>query len=85
VPLYEFDCPACGHGFEELVAVGARAACPSCGREDAHRRYSTVARPLRIGLRGAEARRSNAVRRDREAVRREKFVTERRARREQSS
>ena len=82
MPLYDFDCPGCGHSFEELVGVGEVPACPGCGHEDPQRRYSTVARLARIGLRGGDARRSNAVRRDREYVRREQFVTERRARRE---
>ena len=34
MPLYEFECPACGRVFEELRRSGddAEAACPDCGR-----------------------------------------------------
>ena len=32
MPLYEYQCSACGNRFEDLVAVDAPApACPSCG------------------------------------------------------
>lgn len=34
MPLYEFECPACGRVFEELRRSGdeAEAACPECGQ-----------------------------------------------------
>ena len=32
MPLYEYQCTACGHGFEQIQKVGARAPrCPACG------------------------------------------------------
>ncbi|KHK03012.1 FmdB family zinc ribbon protein [Desulfovibrio sp. TomC] len=33
MPLYEYQCPACGRVFEELRRSGdeAEAACPECG------------------------------------------------------
>ena len=42
MPIYEFECGACGERFEELVAMGTDAArCPSCGAEQAERRLSS--------------------------------------------
>jgi putative FmdB family regulatory protein len=44
VPIYEFECGDCGERFEELVAAGTeRTTCPSCGAEDADRRFSSFA------------------------------------------
>jgi putative FmdB family regulatory protein len=63
MPIYEFDCAGCGEGFEELVAMGATPACPHCGSREVERRISLVAPRLKIGLRGGDARRSEAKRR----------------------
>jgi len=30
MPLYEFDCRACGHRFETLVRKGDNPSCPAC-------------------------------------------------------
>lgn len=30
VPIYEYECDACGHNFELLIRGGAEAACPAC-------------------------------------------------------
>jgi putative FmdB family regulatory protein len=30
MPLYEYDCEACGHRFEVLVFAGDRPECPKC-------------------------------------------------------
>jgi putative FmdB family regulatory protein len=47
MPLYEFDCHACGERFERLVrpSSGPAAApvCPSCGSEDLERVISAFA------------------------------------------
>ena len=42
MPLYEFDCRACGRTFEKLVRVGGEAdvGCPECGRPDVRKRPS---------------------------------------------
>ena len=34
MPLYEYECPACGRVFEELRRAGdeSDAACPQCGK-----------------------------------------------------
>lgn len=33
VPLYRYECPSCGEGFEELKKLDERATepCPKCG------------------------------------------------------
>jgi putative FmdB family regulatory protein len=33
MPIYEYQCTACQHGFEELVSMSAaNPACPECGK-----------------------------------------------------
>jgi putative FmdB family regulatory protein len=82
MPVYDFECPACGERFEALVAVGASAPCPACGASEATRRLSPFAGPFKLGLRGAAARRSDAARRVREQQRREGFARQREERRQ---
>lgn len=72
VPLYEFACAACGERFEALAAPSERPHCPACGAVEPRRLYSPISPPPRLGLRGAAARRSNALRRAREEQRRER-------------
>ena len=32
MPIYEYECTACGHSFERIMKVGETApACPVCG------------------------------------------------------
>ena len=31
MPIYEYSCADCGHGFEKLVRRDATPHCPSCG------------------------------------------------------
>jgi putative FmdB family regulatory protein len=34
MPIYAYSCAACGHRFEELVAMDAAApSCPACGSD----------------------------------------------------
>ena len=41
MPIYEYDCCACGHRFETLVRRGDEpTACPECGAEDLQRAWS---------------------------------------------
>lgn len=52
MPIYEFVCDSCGHGFEELVGshvglAAADVACPECGSEKVERRLSTSYAPQR--------------------------------------
>jgi len=79
VPIYEFECERCGVRFEELVAVGAAAACPECGSERARRVYSAVSPPGRQP-RGAAVRSDESQRREREAARGERLDSARKRR-----
>jgi putative FmdB family regulatory protein len=79
MPIYEFECEACGARFEELVAAGASVACPQCGVEPARRRYSQVSPPGRQP-RGAAVRSDESRRREREAGRQERLTETRKLR-----
>jgi putative FmdB family regulatory protein len=84
VPLYEFDCCVCGARFEEVVPAGCVASCPACGGERVNRVFSQIAaRDVPVGLSGSAARDSDARRAQREAVKKERFVAERKRRRGQ--
>lgn len=72
MPIYEFECEACGARFEELVRAGAEAACKECGSVRTRRLYSSVAPPGRQP-RGAKVRGEESRRREREAARRERL------------
>jgi putative FmdB family regulatory protein len=82
MPLYEFRCVSCAEVFEELVGVNQVPSCPACGATDPQRLLSSVSPLRKFGLRGLEARRSNALRRVREERRREERAA-RRARRDE--
>jgi putative FmdB family regulatory protein len=44
MPIYEFQCPACGNRFERLAGAGTESAeCPQCGAKDASRVLSAPA------------------------------------------
>jgi putative FmdB family regulatory protein len=43
VPLYEFDCSACGAHFEAVVPAGCTAPCPACGGEEVTRAFPPIA------------------------------------------
>ncbi len=77
MPLYEFRCSQCGTRFEALSATGASLPCPDCGAGAPERLFSPISKPLKFGLRGAEARRSDASRRAREERRREERANKR--------
>ncbi|MEO8200078.1 MAG: zinc ribbon domain-containing protein [Gemmatimonadota bacterium] len=44
MPVYEFSCTSCGHGFEVLVRGSDRPACPECQGRKLERRMSLPAR-----------------------------------------
>jgi putative FmdB family regulatory protein len=77
VPIYDFKCESCGAEFEELVRAGDAPACPGCGAPEPRRLLSQVAPTPRIGLRGAEARKSDATRKAREERKREQRAAKR--------
>jgi putative FmdB family regulatory protein len=72
MPLYEFYCRSCSIQFEELVTGDDVPPCPACGSRDPERLLSSISRPLKFGLRGGDARRSDAARRARGERRRER-------------
>jgi putative FmdB family regulatory protein len=72
MPLYDFRCRACGARFEANVPYGQSPPCPECGACEGERLVSPFAGPFTVGLRGAAARRSNALRHTREEQRRER-------------
>jgi putative FmdB family regulatory protein len=46
MPIYEFECAACGHEFEDLVSLSAdlrAVACPKCGKRRARKLLSVFA------------------------------------------
>ena len=77
MPIHDFRCSSCGLEFEELVRAGELPACPGCGAAEPRKLLSQVAPTPRIGLRGAEARRSDATRRAREEGKREQRAAKR--------
>lgn len=41
MPIYEYECAACGHRFERVMKCGeAVPACPGCGDPKPERRIS---------------------------------------------
>jgi putative FmdB family regulatory protein len=79
MPIYEFECEACGARFEELVSAGEAAACPECGAERSRRLYSSLAPPGRQP-RGAGVRADESRRREREAARQDRMAESRKRR-----
>jgi putative FmdB family regulatory protein len=73
MPRYDFRCLACGIEFEAHVGFSETPACTGCGAADLERLFSPIAGPMKTGLRGSDARRSNATRRVREELRQEGF------------
>jgi putative FmdB family regulatory protein len=43
MPIYEYDCPACGKPFEALVYGREQPCCPACGATNVAKRLSTFA------------------------------------------
>lgn len=57
MPIYEYRCSACDHGFEELVrSVDEKIACPSCASPKVKRLMSVFssARDIKSFAGGAE-------------------------------
>jgi putative FmdB family regulatory protein len=44
MPIYEYECPSCGHRMEAIQQLGAPAVsnCPACGRTDLRRLVSAA-------------------------------------------
>jgi putative FmdB family regulatory protein len=43
MPIYDYNCTACGEQFELLVLKGATPACPTCGSERIEQQVSAFA------------------------------------------
>jgi putative FmdB family regulatory protein len=43
MPIYEYECRACGHRFESLVFGSERPECPACGAKEPEKRLSSFA------------------------------------------
>jgi putative FmdB family regulatory protein len=37
MPMYDFECKACGHAFETIARVDEKPPCPSCQSADTER------------------------------------------------
>jgi len=62
MPMYEFDCEACGERFEDLVPVGTQTAeCRLCGSGDTQRVLSAQGAPWKL-VKGVGAARQQEVR-----------------------
>jgi putative FmdB family regulatory protein len=83
MPLYDFACDACDERFEAWAKPGEAPACAACGSESTRRLFTPISPPAKMGLRGAAARQSDAVRADREWNKKEAFKAERRKKREE--
>ena len=49
MPLYEYQCNACGDQFELLVRSGDKPACPHCNSDRLAKRLSVPAAPMTGG------------------------------------
>jgi len=50
MPIYGYDCNACGQEFQKLVrSAEEKPACPSCESHDLTRRLSLIAAPAKGG------------------------------------
>lgn len=43
MPIYDYNCKACGHPFEALVRSDTEPACPHCGSTALEKRVSPLA------------------------------------------
>lgn len=84
MPLYEFQCSACGEAFEELVGshVGlseAEVVCPACGSSELERLTASTYSPIHRRLTAGERRKLEAGRSRDYARRKERFKRSRAA------
>ncbi|MBS14640.1 MAG: FmdB family transcriptional regulator [Gemmatimonadetes bacterium] len=53
MPIYEYSCRACEHGFEALVSASRPASCPKCGSSQLEKKLSAfavqAANPVAVG------------------------------------
>jgi putative FmdB family regulatory protein len=81
LPIYEFECTACGNRFEELVGANVgQIPCPACRAPKTVRILSPQAPVRRLVRTGLNVRREEASRRNREEGRRERIAEAKRKR-----
>lgn len=56
MPIYGYDCNACGHEFKTLVRSSDTPACPSCGSTDLTKQLSLIASPAKGGSEAPQMR-----------------------------
>lgn len=75
MPLYDYKCRACGHGFEKLVKLNETPDCPACGAADPEKLLSFTASVSTDKTRkrslAAARRRGQAVKREQDHAQRE--------------
>ncbi len=78
MPLFDFECRACGNVFETLVSSPSDPApCPECASAEVERLFSPIAAGRKVGMTGSDARRSDTARRVREEKRWDGFRAQR--------
>ena len=83
MPMYEFDCGACGERFEDLVPPGTQTTeCRLCGSGDTRRVLSTPGAPLKLVKTVGAARKQEARNAKLHAATKAKFKETRRKQRE---
>jgi putative FmdB family regulatory protein len=72
MPIYGYECNACGREFQTLVRSSEAPSCPSCESTDLTRRLSLIAAPARMKRGGGKRERRDFgdARLGREAVER---------------
>jgi len=68
MPIYEYECRACHHEFEQLVRTGDTPACPSCKSQDLERLLSLSA----VSTEGTRKTNFNRARQRAKVVQRDK-------------
>lgn len=43
MPIFDYNCPACGHSFEALVRGNDTPVCPACGASNPQKTVSRIA------------------------------------------
>lgn len=75
MPLYEYKCRGCGHGFEQIVKLNETPDCPACGAADPERLFSVSASvstgKTRDRALAAARRKGRAIKREQDHAQRE--------------
>jgi putative FmdB family regulatory protein len=83
MPMYEFDCDACGERFEDLVSAGTESTeCRLCGSGETRRVLSSPGAPWKLVKTPGAARQQEAKNAKLHAATRARFKETRRKARE---